>query len=48
MTTIRHAYINGSQCWVVWHGEQPVAQFEYLTEAQIFALTNYGAFEVQA
>jgi hypothetical protein len=48
MVTIRHAYINGTQCWVVFHGPQPVAQFDFLTQAQIFALTNYGAFEVQA
>jgi hypothetical protein len=47
MITIRHHFVNGSQCWVVFAGQQPVAQFQYLTEAQIFALTNYGAFEVE-
>ena len=38
MTTIRHHYINGAQCWVVWHGEQPVAQYDDLTRAMMFAL----------
>jgi hypothetical protein len=48
MATIKHSRVNGKPVWIVWAGASPVGQFDFLTEAQIFALTNYGGLTVEA